>query len=126
MLSLAGGVMNRHRYRQAIVTAGLALSAISAGIQSAEAARSPPSLGATNDSISTFTYGPCLGPSLYQAVDGTSKSYGACWHNWGDTFSNSVVIWSRTAAERNGALGNPMSGSALDATNVAQAGLRRL
>jgi len=118
--------MNRQRYRQAILTAGLALSAISAGMQSAEAARGAPSLGATNDSISTFTYGPCLGPQLYQAVDGTPKSYAACWHNWGDTFSNSVVIWSRTAAERNGALGNPMVGGTPDATNVAQAGLRRL
>jgi type 1 glutamine amidotransferase len=118
--------MNRQRYRQAIVTAGLALSAISVGIQSAEAARGAPSLGATNDSIETFTYGPCNGPSLYQAVDGTSASYASCYHNWGLTYANSVIIFSRTAAERNGALGNPMSSGTPDATNVAQAGLKRL
>lgn len=118
--------MNRQRYRQAIVTAGLALSAISVGINSAEAARGAPSLGATNDSIETFTYGPCNGPSLYQAVDGTSASYASCYHNWGLTYANSVVIFSRTAAERNGALGNPMATGTPDATNVAQAGLKRL
>jgi len=118
--------MNRQRYSQAIVTAGLALSAISVGIQSAEAARGAPSLGATNDSIETFTYGPCNGPALYQAVDGTSASYASCYHNWGLTYANSVIIFSRTAAERNGALGNPMSSGTPDATNVAQAGLKRL
>jgi hypothetical protein len=37
-----------------------------------------------------------------------------------------VIIFSRTAAERNGALGNPMPGGTPDATNIAQAGLRRL
>jgi type 1 glutamine amidotransferase len=126
MLSLAGGIMNRQRYRQAIVTAALALSAVSAGVDNALAARSPPSLGATNDSIETFTYGPCNGPSLYQAVDGTSASYASCYHNWGLTFANSVVIFSRTAAERNGALGNPMPAGTPDATNIAQAGLKRL
>ena len=119
--------MNRQRYRQAIVTAGLALSAISLGINHADAARSPPSLGATNDSIETFTYGPCSGPSLYQSVDGTAASYASCYHNWGLTYANSVVIFSRTAAERNAALGNPiLTNNATDATNVAQAGLKRL
>lgn len=118
--------MNRQRYRQAILTAGLALSAISVGINNAEAARSAPSLGATNDSIENFTYGPCNGPSIYQAVDGTPASYASCYHNWGLTYANSVVIFSRTAAERNGALGNPMSTGNPDATNIAQAGLKRL
>jgi type 1 glutamine amidotransferase len=118
--------MNRQQYRQAVVTAALALSAISAGVDNALAARSPPSLGATNDSIETFTYGPCNGPSLYQAVDGTSASYASCYHNWGLTYGNSVVIFSRTAAERNAALGNPMPTGTPDATNIAQAGLKRL
>ncbi len=119
--------MNRQRFRQAILTAGLALSAISVGIQNAEAARGAPSLGATNDSIETFTYGPCIGPSLYQAVDGTSASYASCYHNWGLTFANSVVIFSRTAAERNAALGPPMANGTPDpTTNVAQAGLKRI
>ena len=119
--------MNRQRYRQAIVTAGLALSAISVGIHNAEAARSAPSLGATNDSIENFTYGPCSGPSVYQEVDGTSASYASCYHNWGLTYANSVVIFSRTAAERNAALGNPiLTNNSTDATNVAQAGLKRL
>ena len=121
--------MNRQRYRQAILTAGLALSAISLGINNADAARGAPSLGATNDSIETFTYGPCTGPSLYQEVDGTSASYASCYHNWGLTFNNSVLIFSRTAAERNAALGNPMATGANatpDATNVAQAGLKRI
>jgi uncharacterized protein len=118
--------MNRQRYRQVILTAGLALSAISVGIQNAEAARSAPSLGATNDSIENFTYGPCSGPSLYQEVDGTPASYASCYHNWGLTFGNSVVIFSRTAAERNAALGNPMTNGTPDATNIAQAGLKRI
>jgi type 1 glutamine amidotransferase len=37
-----------------------------------------------------------------------------------------VIIFSRTAAERNGALGNPMPSGTPDATNIAQAGLKRL
>jgi uncharacterized protein len=118
--------MNRQRYRQAILTAGLALSAISVGIHNAEAARSAPSLGATNDSIENFTYGPCSGPTLYQEVDGTPASYASCYHNWGLTYANSVVIFSRTAAERNASLGNPMTNGTPDATNVAQAGLKRI
>jgi uncharacterized protein len=118
--------MNRQRYRQAILTAGLALSAISLGINNADAARGAPSLGATNDSIETFTYGPCNGSTLYQEVDGTSASYASCYHNWGLTYANSVVIFSRTAAERNAALGNPMTNGTPDATNIAQAGLKRI
>ena len=118
--------MNRQRYRQAILTAGLALSAISLGINNADAARGAPSLGATNDSIESFTYGPCSGPALYQSVDGTPGSYASCYHNWGLTYANSVIIFSRTAAERNAALGNPMTNGTPDATNVAQAGLKRL
>lgn len=121
--------MNRQQYRQAILTAALALSAISVGVDNALAGRSPPSQGATNDSIENFTYGPCMGPALYQQVDGTGDSYASCYHNWGLTFGNSVLIYSRTAAERNASLGTPLpSGSNVTpgATNVAQAGLKRI
>jgi type 1 glutamine amidotransferase len=108
--------MNRQQYSQAIVAAALAL-----GVSTSFAARGPSSLGATNDSIETFTYGVCMGPNL-----GTNPT---CYHNWGVNHTKSVVIYSRTAAERNNALGSAMAaGSNVTPgpDNVAQAGLKRI
>ena len=103
--------MNRQRYRQAILTAGLALSAVSAGVDNALAARSPPSLGATNDSIETFTYGPCAVAHLsIRRWTARQRPMPVAITDGGHTIANSVIIFSRTAAERNGALGNPMPG----------------
>jgi type 1 glutamine amidotransferase len=115
IVSLHGGVMNRQQYRRTIVAAALALCSLSAG--NALAARGAPSLGATNDSIENFTFGVCMGPDP------------SCYHNWGVNHNSTVLVYSRTAAERNGALGNPLPSGTnppMDPTNIAQAGLKRI
>jgi type 1 glutamine amidotransferase len=79
-------------------------------------------LGGTYDSLEYFAYGVCRG------IDP------ACYHNWGVTRQNRVLVFTRTAAERNDALGVALGagtntatgGPALDPTNVAQAAIRRL
>jgi type 1 glutamine amidotransferase len=107
--------MKRQRYSQLTVVAALVLSS---GVS--DAARGPGGsnpLQGTYDSTETFTYGVC------QGVDPS------CYHNWGVVHNNTVTIFSRTAAARNGALGDPLpagTNPAMNATNVAQAGLKRI
>ena len=97
--------MNRQQYRQTIVAAALALSSLSVG--NAFAARGAPSLGATNDSIENFTFGVCMG---------TDPS---CYHNWGVNHNNTVLVYSRTAAERSDALGNALPSGTANSTPVS-------
>jgi type 1 glutamine amidotransferase len=104
--------MNRQQYSQAIVAVALALTAGTTFAARGPGGTNP--LQGTADSMETFTYGVCRG------VDP------GCFHNWGVVHNNSVVIFSRTAAQRNGALGDPMVGTTIGATNVAQAGLKRI
>ena len=100
---------------------GRAIVAIALSII-AGAALARGSLGGTYDSLEYFTYGVCRGTDP------------ACYHNWSVTRQNRVLVFSRTAAERNDALGVPLGagvntatgGPALDPTNVAQAAIRRL
>lgn len=104
--------MKRQRYGQLTVVAALVLAS---GVS--DAGRGPGGtnpLQGTYDSTETFTYGVCRG------VDPS------CYHNWGVVHNNSVTIFSRTAAARNGALGDPMVGTTIGPTNVAQAGLKRI
>jgi type 1 glutamine amidotransferase len=111
-ISLSGGFMKRQLCSQAIVAAALAMS-----VGTAYAAVL--TKGATFDSLENFTYGVCRNP-------GSDTS---CYHNWGVTRQKRVLIFSRTAAERNAALGNPLAAGTnptLGPTNVAQAGLKRL
>ena len=104
--------MKRQRYSQLTVLAALVLAS---GVS--VAARGPGGgnpLQGTYDSTETFTYGVC------QGVDPS------CYHNWGVVHNNSVTIFARTAAQRSPALGDPMVGTTIGPTNVAQAGLKRI
>lgn len=105
--------MKRQLCSQAMVAAALALSAGTAFA----AIFVLPSKGATGDSVENFTYGVCRGldPS--------------CYHNWGVTRQQRVLVFSRSAADRGPAVGAPLASGtnpALGPTNVAQAALKRL
>jgi type 1 glutamine amidotransferase len=109
--------MNRQQYRQAIAAAAIALTASTGAAARGGGAVTVNPLQGTADSMENFTYGVCRG---------TDPS---CYHNWGVVHNNTVTIFSRTAAERNGALGDPLpagTNPAMNATNVAQAGLKRI
>ena len=107
--------MNRQHYSQAIVAAALALTASTAFAARGAGGANP--LQGTYDSMENLTFGVCRG---------TDPS---CYHNWGVVHNNTVVIFSRTAAERNPSLGDPMAAGGNvtpGPTNVAQAGLKRI
>jgi uncharacterized protein len=107
--------MNRQQYSQAIVAVALAVTASISFAARGPGGSNP--LQGTYDSMENFTYGVC------QGLDP------GCYHNWGVVHNNTVTIFSRTAAERSAALGNPLpvgTNPAMDATNVAQAGLKRI
>jgi len=107
--------MNRQQYSQTILAVTLALTASTCFAARGSGGANP--LQGTVDSMENFTFGVCRGADP------------ACYHNWGVVHNRTVTIFSRTAAERNGALGDPLpagTNPAMNATNVAQAGLKRL
>jgi uncharacterized protein len=107
--------MNRQQYSQAIVAVAFAVTAATSFAARGPGGSNP--LQGTADSMEDFTYGVCSGLDA------------ACYHNWGVAHNTTVTIFSRTAAERNGALGDPLpagTNPAMNASNVAQAGLKRI
>ena len=107
--------MNRQQYSQAIVAAALALTASTTFAARGVGGTNP--LQGTYDSTENFTYGVCRG------VDPS------CYHNWSVVHNPTVTIFSRTAAARSPALGDPLAAGnnpAMNATNAAQAGLKRI
>jgi type 1 glutamine amidotransferase len=109
--------MNRQQLGKAAVAAALA---VCAGSALAQRTSSNPALstGATAASQESHTYGPCRG------LDPT------CYHEWGAIgAASSVLIFSRTSGPRDSILGDPLptgNNPAMNATNVAQAGLKRM
>lgn len=107
--------MNRQQYSQAIVAAALALTASTTFAARGVGGTNP--LQGTYDSTENFTYGVCRG------VDPS------CYHNWSVVHNPTVTIFSRTAAARSPALGDPLAAGnnpAMNATNAAQSGLKRI